>query len=286
MNILKSDSKPKKKTFTLKSTKNGDNIDHLDFLLENKIDTTTYAVQAGSFHNMDLAIHALKKVNRKESPQFYVRFVKKDSLFRITTNCFKHRSAADSMLKIIKKDYPDAIERKCSTLAPKLKFRIQIGAYNSKANADKYIQVAQSKITQPIQIEHDTNSGLYKLKLPIVNNWIIAFKEMEKLRKLGFNDVFIGTIPEISWLNKDFIFKVQVAVYNNDNIKSAEYYQKRIKKKYKYPTIIYKNNEKGICRLLLKNNYTWQKAQRIWNQLEKEYKLNDITVIMIRNKKN
>ncbi|HKJ46996.1 MAG TPA: SPOR domain-containing protein [Balneolales bacterium] len=282
MDILKSESKPKKRTFTLKSTKNGDNIDHLDFLLENKTDTTTYAVQAGSFHNIDLAIQALKKVNRKESPQFYVRFVKQDSLFRITTNCFKHRSTADSMLNIIKRDYPDAIERKCASLNSKLKFQLHIASLKKEKDAKTIKAKAQSNIKQTIKITHDTTSHVYNVHLPDVVNWQTAFNEREQLSKKGFENLVIKSQPQIKWLNSDFTFKVQIAVYDSMKLKAAQYVKRVIKRKYGFSAVIYNDKISHKYRLFLKKNYTWQQAQKIRNDLDNRRIFRNVTVFMLK----
>lgn len=287
MGILKSVSAPSTRMITLKPTKNGQTIDHIDFILGAKKvitkDTTTYAVQAGSYHNIDLALHTLLNLNKKEETPFYIRFVPSDSLFRITTDCFKERIEADSLLEIVKKLYPTSIERKCGTLKPKMKFDVQLGAFKEKRRAKIYYRQWQSKTSLPIHIMNDTTVSWFKLRLPVTDTWPEAVKERNILWKVGLKDAFISLYPEQLWLNDHFYYRIQFGAY--DTKSAAKYYQRRLKRKLGYSTSVTFDNKIGIYRLLLRKAFYWQIAQQVKTRMEKDHEFKEITIIQLPVKK-
>lgn len=289
MRILKSVSLPADRKFTIKYSKKGVTISHLNFKLLNKNslkkvqkDTTKRAIQIGSFHNIDHAVQVLNHLKKEHLPLFYIRYFSPDSLFRVTTNCISQKGQVDSLLKVVRKDYPGAIERKCSTLSPKMKYNVQIGAFRLKKRANRYKKFASTRITQPIHIKDDSTVHWFKLKLPTDSTWSSAMKRRNYARSKVFKQAFISLYPEKLWLNDDFYYKIQLGAYE---VKSAaKYYQDKLKTELGFNTTVFLDKAAKVYRLLLKKNYHWQKALIVRHKVQQVKGINNIAIVMFKKK--
>lgn len=71
-------------------------------------------------------------------------------------------------------------------------YTVQIGAFTNEQNATEYFNKAKSKL--PYDITMKNINGLYKLRIGNFANRDEAYKMLDKIRELGFDDSFMVKI--------------------------------------------------------------------------------------------
>lgn len=143
-------------------TKRNGKYDVSDATLENAI---TYTKQLMKLYNIPIS-HVIRHfdVNGKHCPAW--------AMDDTTWNNIKAKIAGASS----------------TNSAPKKFFRIQIGAFRNKANAEKLLKEIKAKGFDCIIKQY---SGLYKCQIGAYSIETNAKKQLEKLKKAGYKDAFI-----------------------------------------------------------------------------------------------